>query len=304
MPIKITRNRVYFTIILSLCLAGILIAQSSFAHEEKSTIREKLMESVRSGEITEQQAMKMLRSIEDDDDMDRNSKSKTIPEIAIDSKKFDTLVAAIKATNLLGALSADGPYTVFAPTDEAFKKLPAGTIEKLLNEPGRKTLKKILLNHVVAGKYNTDDLIEMESIKTLSGNRLDVAKVQDMILVGEKANPGDFAEIDIADLPASNGTIHVIDTVLIPTGSDDPLEDLMENAIKRGATQYNNDDPKACCDIYETALDAVVLGRCFGLSQKETMEVKKHMCKIKKIESDKKRAWGYRKLIDHLLEKD
>ena len=306
MPIKITRNRVYFTILTSLCLIGILIAQSSFAVDsEKSKIRDRLMESVRAGEITETQAMKMLRSIETEDDkMDPESASKTIPEIAIDSGKFNTLVTAIKAADLLSALASEGPYTVFAPTDEAFRKLPPGTVEQLLNEPGRKTLKKILLNHVVKGKYDTDELLEMESIKTLSGNRLDIAKVKDMLLVGEKANPEDFAEIDIVDLPASNGMVHVIDTVLIPTGADDPLEDLMEKAIKRGATQYNHGDAKACCDIYATALDAVVLGRCFGLNDEETLNVKKRMMQVNKIESDKKRAWGYRKIIDKILEKD
>ncbi|MFN2372075.1 MAG: fasciclin domain-containing protein [Candidatus Krumholzibacteriia bacterium] len=131
--------------------------------------------------------------------------AKAIVPLAEDAG-FTTLVAAVKAAGLVEALSAAGPYTVFAPTDEAFAKLPEGTVEALLANPEQ--LKKVLLYHVVAGNVMAADVVKLTSAKTLGGQSVAI-DAQD----GVKVNDANIIKTDIA---ASNGVVHVIDTVLIP----------------------------------------------------------------------------------------
>jgi uncharacterized surface protein with fasciclin (FAS1) repeats len=119
---------------------------------------------------------------------------------------FTTLVAAVKAAGLEGVLTNDGPFTVFAPTDEAFAKLPEGTVESLLANPEQ--LKKVLLYHVVSGNVMASDVVKLNSAQTLNGTLVAI-DVKD----GVKVNDSNVIKTDIA---ASNGTVHVIDTVLIP----------------------------------------------------------------------------------------
>lgn len=119
---------------------------------------------------------------------------------------FTTLVAAVKAAGLAEALSAAGPYTVFAPTDEAFAKLPEGTVEALLANPEQ--LKKVLLYHVVSGNVMAADVVKLTSAETLGGQSVAIDAKD-----GVKVNDATVIKTDIA---ASNGVVHVIDTVLIP----------------------------------------------------------------------------------------
>lgn len=119
---------------------------------------------------------------------------------------FNTLAAAVKAAGLDEVLSNDGPFTVFAPTDEAFAKLPEGTVEKLLANPEQ--LKQILLYHVASGKVASGDIVKLTSAQTLNGQ-----KVQINATNGVKINN---ATVVAADVMADNGIIHVIDTVLMP----------------------------------------------------------------------------------------
>jgi uncharacterized surface protein with fasciclin (FAS1) repeats len=119
---------------------------------------------------------------------------------------FKTLVAAVKAAGLQATLTEQGPFTVFAPTDEAFAKLPAGTLDKLLANPEQ--LKKVLLNHVVAGDVRAADVVKLTSAKTLNGTSLAI-DAKDGVKVGG-------AKVTKADIVASNGVVHVIDTVLVP----------------------------------------------------------------------------------------
>jgi len=131
---------------------------------------------------------------------------KTIVEIAASSGSFNTLVAAVKAAGLVDALSAEGPLTVFAPTDEAFAKLPAGTVEALLAD--KEKLTAILTYHVVAGKVTAKDVMGMTSATTAQGEKL-AFDTSNGVMVNN-------AKVVKADIMASNGVIHVIDTVLIP----------------------------------------------------------------------------------------
>lgn len=129
-----------------------------------------------------------------------------IVEVAVAAGSFKTLVAAVTAANLVETLSGSGPFTVFAPTDEAFAKLPAGTIESLLADIPK--LSKILTYHVVAGQVMAADVVKLSSAKTVEGSEVKIDASH-----GVKINN---ATVTQADVVASNGVIHIIDTVLIP----------------------------------------------------------------------------------------
>jgi uncharacterized surface protein with fasciclin (FAS1) repeats len=122
---------------------------------------------------------------------------------------FNTLVAAVKAAGLVDALKGPGPFTVFAPTDEAFAKLPAGTLENLLKPENKEQLKKILTYHVVAGEVMAKDVVKLHAAKTLEGGTLAIKSGNGGVMV-------DKARVTKTDIAASNGVIHVIDTVLLP----------------------------------------------------------------------------------------
>lgn len=132
----------------------------------------------------------------------------TIVDVAVGAGKFNTLVAAVKAAGLVETLSGKGPFTVFAPTDEAFAKLPEGTVESLLKPENKDKLIAILTYHVVAGKVMSKD-VTTSQVKTVNGQELSV-KVTDW---GVKV---DNAKVVAVDIPASNGVIHVINSVVLP----------------------------------------------------------------------------------------
>jgi uncharacterized surface protein with fasciclin (FAS1) repeats len=133
----------------------------------------------------------------------------TIVDVAVSAGSFKTLVAAVKAAGLADTLSGKGPFTVFAPTDAAFAKLPAGTVDTLLKPENKEKLKAILLYHVVAGDVKSTDLKDGESVKTVGGKSITVHIASGVVTIND-------ATVVKADIPASNGTIHVIDTVLLP----------------------------------------------------------------------------------------
>ena len=147
--------------------------------------------------------------------------SKTIVANAVNSKDHTTLVAAVKAAGLVETLSSEGPFTVFAPTNAAFAKLPEGTVETLLKPENLETLQTVLKNHVVAGKINAKDLLKLikkgngkATITTVSGGTLTAwLKDKDVYITDQNGNS---AKVTIADVNQSNGVIHVIDTVLLP----------------------------------------------------------------------------------------
>jgi len=132
---------------------------------------------------------------------------KDIVETAIADGRFETLVAAVTAADLVATLKGAGPYTVFAPTDDAFAKLPAGTVASLLNNIP--ALKDILLYHVVSGKVMAEDVVKLTSATTVLGKPVTVSVVGSTVKVNN-------ATVIITDIECSNGVIHVIDTVLLP----------------------------------------------------------------------------------------
>ena len=147
--------------------------------------------------------------------------SKNIIENAVNSKDHTTLVAAVKAADLVETLKSKGPFTVFAPTNAAFDKLPKGTVETLLKPENKKMLQTILTYHVVAGKMNASDIATAIKkgngkavLKTVSGGSLSAwMKGKDLYLTDEN---GKSAKVTIADVNQSNGVIHVVDAVVTP----------------------------------------------------------------------------------------
>ena len=135
-------------------------------------------------------------------------KAKDIVAVASGAGSFKTLVAAVKAAGLVETLQGTGPFTVFAPTDEAFAKLPKGTVESLLKPENKEKLVAILTYHVVAGKVMAADVKTMMA-KTVNGKSLDVKVTDGAVTV-------DNAKVIKTDVAASNGVIHVIDTVVMP----------------------------------------------------------------------------------------
>ncbi len=140
------------------------------------------------------------------------SRAQDIVDIAASNENFSTLVAAVKAAGLVDALKGEGPFTVFAPTNKAFEKLPKGTVESLLKPENKDKLVEILTYHVVAGKVMAADVARLQSgtkVKTLSGAEVTVKKSGNSIFLNT-------SRIVSTDIAASNGVIHVIDSVLLP----------------------------------------------------------------------------------------
>ena len=134
---------------------------------------------------------------------------KDIVDTAVAAGSFKTLAAALKAAGLVDTLKGEGPFTVFAPTDEAFAKLPKGTLEGLLKPENKDKLAAILTYHVVAGKAMSTDLKDGQAVETVNKKELEVKIDGKNVMVGD-------AKVTKADVAASNGVIHVIDTVLLP----------------------------------------------------------------------------------------
>jgi uncharacterized surface protein with fasciclin (FAS1) repeats len=140
--------------------------------------------------------------------------SKNIIQNAVNSKDHTTLVAAVKAAGLVDTLEGKGPFTVFAPTNAAFEKLPAGTVDSLVKPENKATLTKILTYHVVPGRLDASDLTDGKMLKTAEGEELTVKKDGGKIWIVDAK--GGKSMVTISNVHQSNGVIHVVDTVLMP----------------------------------------------------------------------------------------
>ncbi|NVJ58803.1 MAG: fasciclin domain-containing protein [Gammaproteobacteria bacterium] len=138
-----------------------------------------------------------------------HKKGKSIVEVASSNEDFSTLVAAVKAAGLVDTLAGKGPFTVFAPTNEAFAKLPEGTVESLLKPENKDKLVAILTYHVVPGKVKAKDVIGLSKATSVQGSDIKVSTKDGAVMV-------DNAKVIKTDLMANNGVVHVIDTVILP----------------------------------------------------------------------------------------
>jgi uncharacterized surface protein with fasciclin (FAS1) repeats len=137
-----------------------------------------------------------------------SEKKMDIVETAVNAGSFKTLVTAVKAADLVETLKSEGPFTVFAPSDEAFAKLPEGTIESLLKD--KKKLASVLTYHVVPGKVMAADVVKLDKATTVQGQDIAITKKDGAVMV-------DGAKVVMTDIEASNGVIHVIDAVILPS---------------------------------------------------------------------------------------
>jgi uncharacterized surface protein with fasciclin (FAS1) repeats len=138
------------------------------------------------------------------------AEKKDIVDTAVAAGQFTTLAAALDAAGLVDTLKGDGPFTVFAPTDAAFAALPAGTVEELLKPENRDQLVAILTYHVVPGKVKAEDVIKLDQATTVNGSNVTISVAESSVRV-------DNAKVLMTDIYASNGVIHVIDAVILPT---------------------------------------------------------------------------------------
>jgi uncharacterized surface protein with fasciclin (FAS1) repeats len=139
------------------------------------------------------------------------AETKDVVETAVAAGSFKTLAKALDAAGLVATLKGAGPFTVFAPTDEAFEKLPAGTLDDLLRPENKGKLQRILTYHVVPGRIMASDVVKLQSAKTVGGDTITVKVTNGTVHV-------DHAKVTAADVAASNGVIHVIDAVILPKG--------------------------------------------------------------------------------------
>jgi transforming growth factor-beta-induced protein len=168
---------------------------------------------------------------------------------------FKTLIAAAKAAGLAGALTGDGPLTVFAPTDEAFAALPAGTVESLLKPENKAKLAAILKYHVVSGRVYSEHALAAKQATTLQGSEIKIS------VTGGKAKVNG-ANLVATDIDASNGVIHVIDSVILPPQDNKvgavEARTMIEHAIANGARLYNSGDHHATAALYQSTMSELI----------------------------------------------
>lgn len=220
--------------------------------------------------------------------------SKTIPEIADAAGTFSTLLAAVTEAGLAGALSGDGPFTVLAPTDEAFAALPEGTVESLLKPENKATLQQILKYHVIEGRAFASDFLRKSQVSTLAGEKLKLGYKNGMLMVNG-------ANVIGADIQASNGVVHVIDAVLLPDAEETAsleAEDVIRLAIDRGVPLFNHGQRGACAAIYEVAASSLVMS---NMPENAKQPLRTALRKIERTHSNRDRAWILRTGLDDSL---
>ena len=231
--------------------------------------------------------------------------SQTIPEIAQADGRFSTLLAAVKAAGLVETLSGDGPLTLFAPTDEAFSALPAGTVKTLLQPENRQQLGDILRYHVVAGRQYSSDIATADSVATVLGPELNVQPAESGVLING-------ARLLATDIDASNGVVHVIDRVLTPpesaSGSSSSssaaasptAHRMIVEAINRGAPIFNAGHHGRCAEIYMQTLREVA-AMPEALPQSTRASVRQTLQRASQSHDMASRAWMLRRQMDTIL---
>jgi len=211
--------------------------------------------------------------------------SKDIVDTAVGAGSFKTLAAALGAAGLVDTLKGAGPFTVFAPTDEAFAKLPKGTVEGLLKPENKDKLVAILTYHVVAGEIPLSKALEAGEGTTLQGSKVSIRFDNGSVKIGE-------ATLANADIKTTNGVIHVIDTVLIPSNAETSTEKalgVIELAIERGVPLFNAGQQAACAAIYEVTCEALLA--MDDVSEKSRADLAQSLKAARAEGSASKKAW-------------
>lgn len=209
-----------------------------------------------------------------------------LAETAAADGRFSTLLAAAKAAGIVDTLKAEGPFTLFAPTDEAFAALPEGTVTSLLAPANREALRRVLTNHLVEGRVTSSDLLPAPRAKSLAGESLTFR-----LRVGD-------ANVSQADIACTNGVIHVIDRVLVPPTPASTAVDRITAAIERGVPLFNAGDAAGCAAIYErTARELTALAGALGEMQADDVAA----ALAAPAADASARAWALREAFDRIL---
>jgi uncharacterized surface protein with fasciclin (FAS1) repeats len=235
-----------------------------------------------------------VKAVTGNGDTESDHGGNTIVDVASAAGMFETLLAAAVAADLAGVLAGDGPFTVLAPSDDAFAKLPDGTVEDLLKPANKQRLVDVLKYHVLAGRVSLAQALAMREGDTLQGEPITAAFEDGRVKIGP-------ATLIAADIPASNGIIHVIDQVLLPPEADRaPLApaSLIELAIDRGVPLFNQGHAGACADVYELACEA--LRTMPSVCEHSTEELELALSKIAGNPSASERAWILRHALDRV----
>ena len=219
-------------------------------------------------------------------------KPKDIVDTAVGAGNFKLFVAALKAADLVATLRGDGPFTVFAPTDGAFAKLPEGVVTELLRPENKKRLVSVLMNHVIAGRVLLGQRRPVG--KTLEGSELTVAASGGFRVGGVKV----LAE----DVEASNGVIHIIDGVLLPGsfGATEPrpAAKLIELAIDKAVPLFNSGNVDACKSIYEITAEALLRLPAEEVGERDKARLRDALAAIRKGGTAREHAWRLRRALD------
>ena len=221
--------------------------------------------------------------------------TRTIPEIAGDAGSFRTLLAAVQEAGLTDALLGDGPFTVFAPTDEAFGNLPSGTVESLLKPENREQLQRILKYHVVQGRLYTDDFFKTRNIRTLAESRVRLSFADGAFRINT-------SEAVATNIDAANGVIHVIDRVLLPesmSSASAAASNIMQLAIEKGVPLFNAGQEAACVAVYQVAAESVLALN--NVSEDAKKPLRKALERIRTTHSANRQAWMLREGLDQSL---
>ncbi len=220
--------------------------------------------------------------------------AKDIVDTAVGAGSFNTLVAAVKAAGLVDTLKGEGPFTVFAPTDEAFAKLPAGTIDTLLKPENKQMLVDILTYHVVAGKVLAKDVVGLNSADSVQGGKISIA------VVDGKVKLNGASTVVTTDIECDNGVIHIIDSVIMPPekGAQMSPRHMIQQAVATGAPLYNAGHKTQCCTTYTNTIHQLM----DEYGHQMTVNVRQHLTnslsEAGSAECCDSRAWILRRALD------
>lgn len=223
-----------------------------------------------------------------------SNQGNNIVQTAAEAGQFETLLAAATAAGLAPALANDGPFTVFAPTDEAFGALPAGTVDTLLKEENRDQLARILKFHVVSGRVGSDALENGASLDTLANAPVSFTETEQGFSI-------QGARIVETDINASNGVVHVIDRVILPPErmSRNQARQTIQQAIAKGVPMFNHGNPAATVNIYTDATEILIISADLQLNERNRLERGLDASKHAATATDQ--AWQLRYALDDVM---
>lgn len=232
---------------------------------------------------------------------------KDIVDTAVAAGDFKILAKALQHTGLDKALKGEGPFTVFAPNDKAFMRLPKGTLEMLLQPENKEQLAKILTYHVVSGNVEAATAVTLKEANTLNGEKVNIQFKNAALYLNK-------SRVLATDIKASNGVIHVIDNVLIPkdlkytnrakkASKSNASVEILTGAIEVGVDLFNADNAKACASVYKIAVMAVLEIKPKSLNKDDFANLKRALAEVETSDDHRANAWALRRVMNTVLGK-